>query len=289
MEAVMDRRLAPDRDVSNIKTEQDVASLLRDGTALCELMNKISPGSVGKYHRRPSAFQQMENVELFLKACVQYGMDKIDTFQVKELYEARAIYLVINCLYALGSLAQQNGFRGPKLGVKLASRNQRQFSEEQKQDARRSISRQNSGPPGGPTQARMTPYGMSRQILMSGDSLSDVATSSHAVIGLQYGSNQVASQAGMTAYGMPRQISTSSLSSDDTINGSPSPRAKGEAIIGLQYGSNRVASQSRMTAYGMPRQIVSSTSSDFLPSSKADDDPSRNGDDSVFTSLDKTL
>lgn len=36
MEAVMDRRLAPDRDVSNIKTEQDVASLLRDGTALCE-------------------------------------------------------------------------------------------------------------------------------------------------------------------------------------------------------------------------------------------------------------
>lgn len=100
---------------------------------------------------------------------------------------------------------------------------------------------------------------------------------------------QVASQAGMTAYGMPRQISTSSLSGDDTINGSPSPRAKGEAIIGLQYGSNRVASQSRMTAYGMPRQIVSSTSSDFLPSSKADDDPSRNGDDSVFTSLDKTL
>lgn len=36
----------------------------------------------------------MENVELFLKACVQYGMDKIDTFQVKELYEARAMYLV---------------------------------------------------------------------------------------------------------------------------------------------------------------------------------------------------
>ena len=37
---------------------------------------------------------QMENVELFLRACVDYGMQTIDTFQVKELYEARAVYTV---------------------------------------------------------------------------------------------------------------------------------------------------------------------------------------------------
>jgi len=37
---------------------------------------------------------QMENVELFLKACVEYGMQTIDTFQVKELYESRAVYTV---------------------------------------------------------------------------------------------------------------------------------------------------------------------------------------------------
>ena len=37
---------------------------------------------------------QMENVEFFLKACVEYGMQTIDTFQVKELYESRAVYTV---------------------------------------------------------------------------------------------------------------------------------------------------------------------------------------------------
>ncbi|XP_076462454.1 uncharacterized protein LOC143294833 isoform X2 [Babylonia areolata] len=261
-------------------------------------MNHIKPGAIKKYHKTPSAFQQMENAELFLKACVEYGMQTIDTFHVKELYEARAVYTVINCIYALGSLAQQNGYTGPKLGVKIASRNERHFSEEQLQLARRTVSRQHSVPTDTPSQAHMTPYGLPRQILSGATAASEVDRTSHSVIGLQYGSNQVASQAGMTAYGTQRQISVSTSSDGDynpgandastpaspTVSTPTSPsvstqtasripilnsktparqanKTAGQAVIGLQYGTNRVASQSGMMAYGTPRQIIASTSS----------------------------
>nr|KAG5705307.1 hypothetical protein BaRGS_010758 [Batillaria attramentaria] len=257
IEEVVGRKLG-EQGASQVKNDRDVADLLKDGTALCELMNKIKPDAIRKYHKQPSPFQQMENLDLFLRACVDYGMNTIDTFAVKELYEARNMYTVINCIYALGSLAQENGFTGPKLGVKHAARNERHFSEDQLQQARRTVSRQHSGPQDAPSQSRMTPYGSPRQILLSG-SAAEMKSHSHGVIGQQYGSNQVASQSGMTAYGMQRQISTSSANEDGGVGGGSA--TKGPAVIGLQYGSNKVASQSGMRAYGTPRQIVSSTSS----------------------------
>ena len=54
-------------------------------------------------------------------------------------------------------------------------------------------------------------------ILTTGSRRAKFPTGAPAVIGLQYGSNRVASQSGMTAYGMPRQIisSTSSATSGE--------------------------------------------------------------------------
>ncbi|KAK7101334.1 myophilin-like [Littorina saxatilis] len=288
MESILGRRLG-DLDVGDLDTERDVADLLKDGTALCEVMNHIKPGAIKKYHKKPSAFQQMENAELFVRACVEYGMQSLDTFHVKELYEARAVYTVVNCIHALGSLAQQHGYTGPRLGVKLASRNERHFNEQQLQQARSSVGRQYRGPTDAASQAKMTPYGLSRQIMPSGSAAPDVMSTSHGFIGLQYGSNQVASQCGMTPYGMPRQIATSTSSDGDpapltddinhnhvpdttvivknnpilTTNTSRrgSTHSTSSTVIGLQYGSNKAASQAGMTAYGMPRQIVASTSS----------------------------
>ena len=75
--------------------------------------------------------------------------------------------------------------------MKLASRNERHFNAEQMQLARRTISRQNSGPVDAPSQAKMTPYGLPRQILLSGSAATEVVAPSHTFIGLQYGSNQV--------------------------------------------------------------------------------------------------
>ena len=48
------------------------------------------------------AFAQMENIEKFLKACQSYGMNKVDCFQVVDLYEAQNPWNVIGTIYALG-------------------------------------------------------------------------------------------------------------------------------------------------------------------------------------------
>lgn len=75
--------------------------------------------------------------------------------------------------------------------MKLASRNERHFGKEQELASRSAVSRQNSCPPDMTPQTRMTPYGLPRQIIPAGDTPHDLSSSSHAVIGLQYGSNQV--------------------------------------------------------------------------------------------------
>ncbi|GFN93234.1 transgelin [Plakobranchus ocellatus] len=204
MEATIGRKLHP--DVSSLTSEQEMADILKDGSALCELMNVISPGAI-KF--RPAkkaklAFQQMENIELFTKACAEYGLNPLDVFQVPDLYETKAMFT-----------AQKKGFQGPRCGVKLAEKNERNFSLEQITEGKKIIPMQ-AGSNLNPSQSGMTPYGQGRQIVASdyqGKELSSSANQS--VIGLQYGTNRLASQSGMTPYGLGRQILLSSGSGSD--------------------------------------------------------------------------
>ena len=36
----------------------------------------------------------MENIECFIRACKEWGMEEVDTFQTQDLYEAKSIYSV---------------------------------------------------------------------------------------------------------------------------------------------------------------------------------------------------
>ncbi len=65
------------------------------------------------------------------------------------------------------------------------------------------------------------------------------------IIGLQAGTNQVASQAGMS-FGNRRQINDTTLDQ---------PAKESDAIIGLQYGTNAGANQSGLS-FGKTRHIV---------------------------------
>ncbi|XP_046344794.1 calponin-2-like [Haliotis rufescens] len=171
IEKVTGRTLQPAS--GDFRNERDVAAVLKDGVALCELMNKIQPKSIPKIHKSMAPFQQMENLDMFTAACSRYGMNNLDIFQTGDLYEVKAMYTVVNCLHALGSLARKNGFEYSQFGVKLADKNERNFTEDQ-------------------------------------------IAESNRVIGLQYGSNKVASQAGMTPYGQARQILQSPSSPTDS-------------------------------------------------------------------------
>ena len=74
---------------------------LKDGTYLCQLMNCISPGSC-KPAKSKIAFKQMENIGMFLTACENYGLKKMDMYQTVDLYDNTNIGLVIQTIYALG-------------------------------------------------------------------------------------------------------------------------------------------------------------------------------------------
>jgi len=138
---------------------------LKDGTKLCKLINNMFPGSVKKVNVSKMAFKQMENIGNFLKAVDLAGVPKLDVFQTVDLYENQNLQQVWLCLLKLSSVAETKGFPGPHIGVKIAEKKERRFSEDKLREGRN-------------------------------------------VIGLQMGTNKVASQAGMTPYGLGRQMVT---------------------------------------------------------------------------------
>ena len=62
---------------------------LKDGRMLCELINKIRPGSVKKIETSVMPFKQMENISNFLKSCRQVGVAEHDLFETVDLYEQK--------------------------------------------------------------------------------------------------------------------------------------------------------------------------------------------------------
>jgi len=110
----------------------DFAETLKNGVVLCQLMNKISPGSVKKFKTSGPAFLLMENISAFQKAAKAYGVSDDEVFQTPDLFEARNIPQVTLCLYALGRTTQKHAeYNGPQIGPKMSTENKRNFSEEQ--------------------------------------------------------------------------------------------------------------------------------------------------------------
>ncbi|CAG0921076.1 unnamed protein product [Notodromas monacha] len=172
VEAVLGRQLAAENGgepVRPIRDQLDFAAPLKDGTALCDLINKLHPGAVKKVNRNKTPFMMRENLEMFLKGCVAYGLKNQDLFQVNDLYEHRNLYMVVDCIFALGGLAQKFGFDGPVIGVKVSDENRRNFTREQLAASSKIIGLQ-YGSNSGASQRGMTAYGTTRQILPDGKS-----------------------------------------------------------------------------------------------------------------------
>ncbi|XP_072160976.1 myophilin [Bemisia tabaci] len=111
---------------------QPYEDVLRDGVVLCNLINKIAPGSVKKIQTKGTNFQLMENIQRFQAALKNYGVPEEEIFQTADLFERRNIPQVTLCLYALGRLTQKHPeYTGPRLGPKMADKNERTFTEEQ--------------------------------------------------------------------------------------------------------------------------------------------------------------
>lgn len=164
---VTNLNIEPPNPEKGFKDQLDFADCLKDGIVLCTLINKLLPGSVSKINTMKAPFKQRENLEMFLKGCMKYGLKSHDLFQVNDLYERKNLYMVVNCLFALGGLAQRNGYDGPTIGVKVSFENRRNFDKETLELGKTIISLQ-AGSNRGASQSGMTPYGAGRQIIPDG-------------------------------------------------------------------------------------------------------------------------
>lgn len=136
---------------------------LKDGVALCKLMNRLSYGSIKNIQTSSMAFKQMENINAFTDAARKYGVPDSENFQTVALFEGQNMKQVLICIDSLGRQAQEKGFMGPKLGVKMVAKTDKQLSQEQT-DAGKSVPSQQMGYNKGATQAGMGPFGKQRKM-----------------------------------------------------------------------------------------------------------------------------
>lgn len=90
----------------------DFKQKLNDGIILCELMNKIKPGAIPKYNKKPKMpFMKMENIGLMNDAMSGYGLKSEYLFVTKDLYEGANLNQVLIGLRSLGTEATKNGVK----------------------------------------------------------------------------------------------------------------------------------------------------------------------------------
>jgi len=224
---------------------------LRNGQILCKLAKAVYDGTANKpenaqkfkikMNTMSAPFKQMENIEVFLKACENYGVPSASLFPTADLFEGRNMAMVLSTILLFGSEAQRHGFNGPTCGPKPTEKHVVNFTEEQLRAGQGMIGLQ-AGTNKCASQSGMK-MGASRHI--ADIKADDMCKDGQGIIGLQAGTNKCASQSGMSM-GAVRHIAD--IRADDAC-------AEGSAIIGLQSGSNKGASQSGMSM-GAVRHIA---------------------------------
>uniref|UniRef100_A0A670KC76 Calponin n=1 Tax=Podarcis muralis TaxID=64176 RepID=A0A670KC76_PODMU len=81
---------------------------LKDGVALCELMNKLQPGSIRKINHSGLNWHQLENLSNFIKAMMSYGLKPVDVFEANDLFENGNMTQVQVSLLALAGMMGTN-------------------------------------------------------------------------------------------------------------------------------------------------------------------------------------
>ena len=113
------------------KLEGTFQEALKSGVVLCNLVNALVPGSCPPPKNKKLPFIQMENISNYLAACKKLGVPDYSSFQTVSLYENQDMMAVLTNIFALGSVAKTKGYSGPTIGVKMATENKRDFTEEQ--------------------------------------------------------------------------------------------------------------------------------------------------------------
>ena len=63
--------------------------LLNDGTILCNLINKVKPGSCKEPSTSANPYHQKKNIENYINAAAALGVPEHNSFEVMDLYEGK--------------------------------------------------------------------------------------------------------------------------------------------------------------------------------------------------------
>jgi hypothetical protein len=89
---------------------------LMDGTIICELFNKLYPGSIAKIHNSQILMFRRENWGFFQNACVKLGLSDSETAVFEDVYEDRNMGQFLINIVSLARKAQYRpGYKGPIL------------------------------------------------------------------------------------------------------------------------------------------------------------------------------
>ncbi|KTG35325.1 hypothetical protein cypCar_00013653 [Cyprinus carpio] len=167
---------------------------LKDGVILCELINKLQPGSVPKVNHSTLNWHKLENITHFIRAIGEYGLKPHDIFEANDLFEDMNHTQVQCTLVTLAGVAKTKGFYTKSdIGVKYAAKKLRKFNPD-KMKAGDSIISQQAG---------MFALGTARQVTEKNVNLDPVDTTT---VSLQMGTNKMASQSGFTPMGGSRLV-----------------------------------------------------------------------------------
>eukprot|EP01135_Chromosphaera_perkinsii_P001128 Nk52_evm78s158 gene=Nk52_evmTU78s158 len=90
-----------------------LSEALKNGVILCELANKVKPGSIPekKISSSKIAFKMMENINFFLEAAKNMSIPSSNLFQTVDLYEARNMEQVINTILGVKTVKEGKIFQ----------------------------------------------------------------------------------------------------------------------------------------------------------------------------------
>ncbi|KAL5701006.1 hypothetical protein ACHQM5_026389 [Ranunculus cassubicifolius] len=120
------------KDLAAEPSEEEFRLGLRSGIILCNVLNKIQPGSVPKVVESPgesivipdgaalSAYQYFENVRNFLVALEEM---RLPTFEASDLEQGGKSSRIVNCILALKSYGDRKQSGGAKFGCSMKPSN----------------------------------------------------------------------------------------------------------------------------------------------------------------------
>jgi len=118
--------------VTGAPLQGSFAESLKSGVVLCNLINNIKPKTIKKINTFNRPFMQMENIKFFLESAKMLGVPEPDLFMTVDLFEEKNMTQVVQGIHSLGRACQKvEGYNGPTIGAKLASKHETHFTEEQ--------------------------------------------------------------------------------------------------------------------------------------------------------------